>query len=102
MEKFILYLGLNDKDTKKQEINTIEAYKIVNNVVNNYCDGATIYECQGIYKHDNGTIVFEKTLKIELMFVDRLTVVSLVKDLKEIFNQESIVLQKEIVESELI
>ena len=36
------------------------------------------------------------------MFVDRLTVVSLVKDLKEIFNQESIVLQKEIVESELI
>lgn len=102
MEKFILYLGLNDKDTKKQEINIIEAYKIVNNVVNNYCDGATIYECQGIYKHDNGEIVFEKTLKIELMFVDRLTVVSLVKDLKEIFNQESIVLQKEIVESELI
>lgn len=102
MEKFTLYLGLNDKNTKKQEINTIEAYKIVNNVVNNYCDGATIYECQGIYKHDNGTIVFEKTLKIELMFVDRLTVVSLVKDLKEIFNQESIVLQKEIVESELI
>lgn len=45
MEKFTLYLGLNDKDTKKQEINTIEAYKIVNNVVNNYCDGATIYEC---------------------------------------------------------
>ena len=102
MEKFTLYLGLNDKDTKKKEINTIEAYKIVNNVVNNYCDGATIYECQGIYKHDNGEIVFEKTLKIELMFVDRLTVVSLVKDLKEIFNQESIVLQKEIVESELI
>lgn len=102
MEKFTLYLGLNDKDTKKQEINTIEAYKIVNNVVNNYCDGATIYECQGIYKHNNGEIVFEKTLKIELMFVDRLTVVSLVKDLKEIFNQESIVLQKEIVESELI
>ena len=102
MEKFILYLGLNDKDTKKQEINTIEAYKIVNNVVNNYCDGATIYECQGIYKHDNGTIVFEKTLKIELMFVDKLTVVSIVKDLKKALNQESIVLQKEIVESELI
>lgn len=102
MEKFILYLGLNDKDTKKQEINTIEAYKIVNNVVNNYCDGATIYECQGIYKHDNGEIVFEKTLKIELMFVDRLIVVSIVKDLKKALNQESIVLQKEIVESELI
>ena len=102
MEKFILYLGLNDKDTKKQKINTIEAYKIVNNVVNNYCDGATIYECQGIYKHDSGEVVFEKTLKIELMFVDRVTVVALVKDLKKIFNQESIVLQKEIVESELI
>ena len=63
MEKFILYLGLNDKDTKKQEINTIEAQKIVKNVVSNYCDGATIYECQGIYKHDNGEIVFEKNIK---------------------------------------
>lgn len=102
MEKFTLYLGLNDKDTKKQEVATLEAYKIVNNVVNSYCDGATIYECQGIYKHDNGEIVFEKTLKIELMFVDRLTVISVVKDLKKIFNQESIMLQKEIVESELI
>ena len=102
MEKFTLYLGLNDKDTKKQEINTIEAYKIVNNIINNYCEGATIYECQGIYKHDNGEIVFEKTLKIELMFVDKLTVVSIVKDLKKALNQESIVLQKEIVESELI
>ena len=28
MEKFMLYVGLNDKDTKKQEIATLEAYKI--------------------------------------------------------------------------
>ena len=74
----------------------------MNNIINNYCEGATIYECQGIYKHDNGEIVFEKTLKIELMFIDRVTVVSIVKDLKKALNQESIVLQKEIVESELI
>ena len=29
MEKFILYVGLNDKDTKRQEIATLEAYKVV-------------------------------------------------------------------------
>ena len=68
MEKFILYLGLNDKDTKKQEIATLEAYKIVNNIINNYCEGATIYECQGIYKHDNGEIVFEKTLNHNIYY----------------------------------
>lgn len=28
MQKYTLYLGLNDKDTKKQEIATLEAYKI--------------------------------------------------------------------------
>ena len=27
--KYTLYIGLNDKDTKKQEISTIEAYKLV-------------------------------------------------------------------------
>lgn len=102
MKKFTLYLGLNDKDTKVQKISTLEAYKIVTNLLMGYTNGATIYETDGIYKHANGEIVIEKTLKIELLFVEREIVDSIIKDLKKIFNQESIALQYENIISELV
>lgn len=102
MEKYTLYVGLNDKDTKTQKISTLEAYKIVNNILLEYTDGATIYEASGIYKHDDGTIVIEKTLRIELMFIDREIVGKIIELLKKVLNQESIVLQTEKINSELI
>ena len=102
MEKFTLYLGLNDKDTKQQKIGTIEAYKIVSNLIVKYAEGGTIYEADGIYKHNDGKIVIEKTLKIELMFTTRQVVEKLIQQLKTIFNQETIALQYENITSELI
>lgn len=102
MNKFILYLGLNDKDKKIQLINTIEAYKICNNILMHYTNGATIFEASGIYKHDNGEFTIEKTLRIELLFVDKKTVVSIVNDLKKAFNQESVAIQEQKIDSELL
>ena len=102
MEKFTLYLGLNDKDTKQQIISTIEAYKIVSNMIANRFDGGTIFEANGIYKHDNGTFVTEKTLRIEILFADFEDIKNFVNDLKEIFNQESVAVQREEINSTLM
>ncbi len=33
MIKFNLYVGLNDKNTKRQEISTLEAYKLITNII---------------------------------------------------------------------
>jgi uncharacterized lipoprotein YmbA len=101
MDKFTLYLGLNDKDTKTQLVSTLEAYKVINNVLLQYVDGATIFEARGIYKHDDGTFTTENTFRIELLFVETETVKEIVKVLKAMLNQESIAVQHEIVESEL-
>jgi uncharacterized lipoprotein YmbA len=101
MKKFTLYVGLNDKDTKTQLISTLEAYKVINNVLLQYVDGATIFEARGIYKHDDGTFTTENTFRIELLFVETETVKEIVKVLKAMLNQESIAVQHEIVESEL-
>jgi len=104
MRKFTLYLGLNDKDTKTQQVETVEAYKIVSNLLLKRFDGATIFNAQGIYKHDNGEIVTENTFRIELLefgnsiFEQVKEVVSL---LKEIFNQESVAVQIQDVTSDL-
>lgn len=102
MKKYTLYVGLNDKDKKVQLISTIEAYKICNNILLNYTDGATIFEASGIYKHEDGTFTIEKTLRIELLFTDDDTIDKIVKDLKAAFNQESIAVQKQAINSYLL
>lgn len=102
MKKFTLYLGLNDKEAKMQKIATVEAYKIVSNMIAARFDGGTIFEANGIYKHENGTIVTEKTLRIEILFAEKQQIVEFVNMLKMVFNQESIAVQEETICSELM
>ena len=101
MEKFILYVGLNDKDTKTQKIDTLSAYNLANNILLNYVEGATVTQSKGIYKHQNGNVVIENTLIIELLFTDTNTVEAIAKELKIALNQESIAIQKFNIESYL-
>ena len=96
-DKVTLYIGLNDKDTKRQEISTIEAYKIVQNIVMSMADGCTIYEADGVYRHNDGTITIEKSLKVELFGLFEGVVMSIIALLKKALNQESIIKQVEIV-----
>lgn len=101
MKKFTLYCGLNDKDSKKQQISTDDALTFCHYMLLNHCDGATISTAKGIYKHDDGTIVTENTVRIELLFVNDALVKDIVTDLKNHFNQESVAVQIEDVESYL-
>lgn len=101
MDKYILYVGLNDKDTKTQKIDTLSAYNLTNNILLNYVEGATVTQSKGTYKHQNGNVVIENTLIIELLFTDKQTVETIAKDLKIALNQESIAIQKQTIESYL-
>ena len=101
MNKYILYVGLNDKDTKTQKIDTLSAYNLTNNILLNYVEGATVTQSKGIYKHQNGNVVIENTLIIELLFTDKQTVETIAKELKIALNQESIAIQKQTIESYL-
>ena len=103
MRKITLYIGLNDKDSKQQEISTLDAYKVINNTLQ---VGSTITEGRGIYTHEDGTVVSEVSLVVELLDFDHtLTdkwVRGKVNALKAILNQESIAVQEQEVKSELI
>ena len=52
--------------------------------------------------HDNKTISIEKSLKIEFLFIDIEKIKNIIKELKKILNQESIILQTENIKSELM
>lgn len=102
MKKFTLYVGLNDKDTKLQKIGTLAARDIANNIITQETDGFTISEAQGYYRHEDGTITIENTLRIELLFVDIEVIKRLVKQFKILFNQESIAVEETEVNSVLM
>lgn len=102
MERYVLYMGLNDKDSHVQMIADVEAYKIVRNIILSYVSGATIFSGSGIFQHDDGTIVIENTFRIELIGTDRGTVDQIISDLKRAFNQESILLTSETIQTDFI
>jgi len=102
MTKYTLYIGLNDKDTKTQRIETMEASKIVQNVLTDTTGGGTIYSATGVYRHDNGTIVIENTLRVELVAVAMEAVRGAIDVIKKALNQESVILQTENIQSVFI
>ena len=101
MNKTTLYIGLNDKESKRQEINTSEAIKILSNMLKDI-GGATIYEATGIYTHENGDIIIENTLRVELIEVNQEMLKYKIGLIKQMLNQESIILQQENINTTIL
>lgn len=93
MKKVILYLGLFDKDSKAQEISTLDAFKIASNLLTDIIGFGTITEAMGAYTHDDGTVVNEPTLRIEVSNIELESMKRLAIALKSAFNQESVALE---------
>ena len=93
-----LYVGLNDKDTKKQVCNRHVARKMVMSI----CGDCTISDTLGRYTHDDGTKVTERGLKVELLFKADNEVMQFAQQIKKELNQESIALVKDYIQSELV
>lgn len=103
MIKTTFYIGLNDKDSKQQEIGSIDAFKIVSNVFNTLTEGATIKGgIKGIYKHEDGTQVIEETIEAFCFGLEDPQVKQIVNVLKNVLNQESILVITEHVNSKFM
>lgn len=92
MKKYILTLGLNDKDSCKPAFSTGKAVEIVCNLLlQRGFKGASITSGRGFYQMESsGETVFEDFIKIEFMFVEPQKVIDFANVLKAVFNQESI------------
>lgn len=89
-----LYVGLNDKDTKRQELSNLEAKAEISAILFRYCpNGFTLQECQGMYKHEDGAVVCENTIKVILFDYNIELVLDAVEDLKLKLNQECIAVE---------
>ena len=90
-----LYIGWDDKDTKRQELTNLDAKAEISTILFKYFpNGFTLQECQGMYKHDDGTVVCENTIKVILFDYNMGLVSDAVKDLKLKLNQECIAVER--------
>ena len=101
--KYSFYIGLHDKDKKVQIVETLTAANIINHIfIDNGADGATITSGKGIYKHENGEIVVEETIIVQVYeFESSINVQKICNQLKKVLNQESIAVEKQETNSQL-
>lgn len=91
--KYIITVGLFDKDSKKLEVDPANAQALLNNEVAQTFEGATVYSADGVYRHNDGSTVREPSIRVEVSGASREAVVGLAKWAKQAFNQESVMLE---------
>ena len=95
-QKFTIYLGLDDKDARRQIVETSDAAAAVSRlVVDRFGYGTVIAGARGVYSYTGGGIASENTIIVILYLTpaDRAAVVGLCNELKKTFNQESVGLE---------
>ena len=100
--RYTLSIGLNDKDTKAQRIDTIEAYKIIENILtNNNIQGATIFQTRGLYQGqwENGLQVVINNYSNDNI---NNNILSSIRDLKISLNQNEIELSETKIKTRLV
>lgn len=99
MYEHTLFIGMNDKDTLKQELTLDEFKKRISNTLGDCTikEGAT-----GYYTHEDGSKVVEKSLEVKKFGGTKRSIVNAAKKLKELLNQESIILQTTISKADFI
>ena len=103
MKKYILTLGLNDKDSLQPRASIESASnEVCNLLLRNKFEGASITSGRGFYKMASGAVVFEDFIKIEFLFVEPQKVLEFAAVLKSAFNQETIAFQTVDINSKLI
>lgn len=98
MKQYTVMVGLNDKDTKKRVINRNKAKEVIMRIVGD----CTVSDATGHYTHDNGEMVTEKSLRVEILFKELEDVVGYCKQIKQELNQESVALSYTEINSMLV
>ena len=97
MKKFTLYIGLNDRVTKRQEIPLSKARDIIYDTLFDYgVKGFTVYHARGVWQYEDESVSEENTFIVEILG----TVLpdGIIPSLKDLLNQESIGLSEEWIE----
>ncbi len=92
-KKYTIYLGVNDKDTRKQEIPTETIREQMHEICIKYVDGYTVSVADGFYRDGDGNITHEVSLVYVFIDVPIDSVQKIMDEALVKFNQSSILLE---------
>lgn len=93
--EYVLYIGLNDKDTYTQIIPTEEAKEIVNEICVKYVDGYTVSEASGGWVDEKGALTEEVSLVYSFSGAEEADIVSIMNEVLAALNQNSILVERQ-------
>lgn len=94
-EKYVLYIGTNDKDTYQQEIPTEEARDMVNAICAKYVGGYTASDAKGGWVDETDTLTQENTLVYSFYEITEEQLVQVMDDILKQLNQNSILVERQ-------
>ena len=89
-EKYIIYIGTNDKDTYQQEIPRNEARDMVNAICAKYVEGYTASDAKGGWVDETDTLTQENTLVYSFYNIKEEQLIQVMDEVREKLNQNSI------------
>ena len=98
--EYTLFVGLNDKDTCKQEIPDDVAIAAVKSILAKYVDGYTLMNSQGVWIDGSGQEINENTIICYISGADEVAIYSAADELIEALNQYSILIKESLTHSE--
>ena len=87
---YCLYFGLTDKDTGKQELTMEEAKDIAIPLFIEAGSGYTVYEAEGGFAKEDGTVVQNDTLVFDSTHGDEQAILDLIEKVRRALNVESV------------
>ena len=91
--KFVVTCGMFDGTTKKLEHDVSDVHAMVNNYIAQRFDGCSIFDCDGVYRHIDGTTVREPSIRCEFIYTEKEKVLDFCKWYKKVMNQESVMFE---------
>ncbi len=88
-------VGLNDRDTKEQKLETEKYVRILKNVCRSFKAAFSFTVEQGGYMHEDGSYTQENTLVLSFIEADNTVINEIAKDLCVFFNQESVMITED-------
>lgn len=95
---YVLYIGLNDKDTYEQIVDDNIAMQIVRDIVSQRVSGATFSRAFGHWVDEFGNETTEQTIVCKIMYTDDEHIESICEILKSKLNQNCIMVEKSLIE----
>lgn len=98
-EAYLLYIGLNDKDSYEQIISTEDAKTAINDICLEYVEGYTMWDANGVWRDEWNNMTDEQTLICYFQDVEQEAVEAIIEEILPTLNQNAILVEKKMVNS---